>query len=226
MIFIEKERDRIGGMWYGAWCFWYLSLYMRMEMIWSVFAFFLLETHKEKLKKSLSKSTKKQHIHCYVYFSFWFFLKFSLPFALWWKLVVSNAGHIYYITQILLLSLYCCCCCATLTVGQKSIDIYIYMYVCVSVCFWKGPNISLFGLGIAEKNTKHKLFFFSLGERDMPLDLFGLEILTILIIIIISLLSDVWYIYIFVHTQQHNFPPPYNLLGVLLIRSSEKSFLF
>ena len=98
------------------------------------------------------------------------------------------------------------------------------MYVCVCLCVFEKGQTFPFLVWELQKKTQNKNFFFSL-ENDMPLDLFGLEILTILIIIIISLLSDVWYIYIFVHTQQHNFPPPYNLLGVLLIRSSESLFI-
>ena len=161
------------------------------------FAFFLLETHKEKLKKSVEINTKTTHtlLRIYIFLVFGFFLNsFSLPLPyggnLWYRML--GIFILYYTNpssvSLLLLLLLCYFDC------WPKINRYLYLYVCVCVCvcfFEKGPNISPLVWELQKKHKQKFLIFFYLGERYAPWFIW-IGNLNYFMIIIISLLSDVW----------------------------------
>ena len=185
--------------------FWYLSLYANGNDVTSLP--FFLGTHKEKLKNTVEINKKHTLLRIYIFFffSFWFLNSFSLP--------LPYDGNLWYrmlgIFIILHKSFFCLSTAAAAAVLlwllAKNQSIFIlYVCVCVSVCFWKGPNISLWS-GNCRKKHKQNIYFFFFLENDMPLDLFGLEILTILLLLLVSCLM--FDIYICTHTTTQ-FPPP------------------
>ena len=134
------------------------------------FAFFLLGTHEEKLKKVCRNQQKTTHtlLRIYYFFSFWFLNSFSLP--------LPYGGNLWYrmlgIFIILHKSFFCLSTAAAAAVllwllaKNQSIFIFICMCVCLCVFFWKRAKHFPFGLGIAEK-TQTKIFNFFLSWRTI-----------------------------------------------------------
>ena len=119
------------------------------------FAFFLLGTHEEKLKKVCRNQQKTTHtlLRIYYFFSFWFLNSFSLP--------LPYGGNLWYrmlgIFIILHKSFFCLSTAAAavllwLLAKNQSIFIFICMCVCLCVFFEKGQTFP-FWSGNCRKNT-------------------------------------------------------------------------